>query len=209
MFAVTVRGRSGHEPTESAVINASELVGAPQIAGVVVSPVGLYREIESRTTAFTGGVVVSGKLGPAIGDKLGGKSAAEERSRDATVSDSTPECGKWGFLAVTDAELALTTTAAPKWVGRQLGELVIRVPRSTVAQAELRRLGAPDVLHVRLGATAHHLHRCHRVDLRDQSVRPQGRPACRARAPRSLTSLHLTSACALADPDARPAKAVR
>ncbi|HEY6526442.1 MAG TPA: hypothetical protein VIY10_21840 [Solirubrobacteraceae bacterium] len=119
------------------MINASELVGAPQIAGVVVSPVGLYREIESRTTAFTGGVVVSGKLGPAIGDKLGGKSAAEERSRDATVSDSTPECGKWGFLAVTDAELALTTTAAPKWVGRQLGELVIRVPRSTVAQAEL------------------------------------------------------------------------
>ena len=119
------------------MINPSDLLGAPQIAGVVVSPVGLFRKIESSQTAFVGGVVVPGKLGPMIGDKLGGESAAEQRQRDSAVSDSTPKCGNWGYLAVTDTELALTTTEAPKLVGRRLGELVARVPRSTVAHVEL------------------------------------------------------------------------
>jgi hypothetical protein len=68
---------------------------------------------------------------------VNGTTAAEQRSRDATVSDSTPKCGRWGFLAVTDADLALATTASPKWVGPQLGELVTRVPRGTVAHADL------------------------------------------------------------------------
>ncbi len=119
------------------MINASDLLGAPQIAGVVVSPIGLLRKIESSQTGFAGGVAVSGKLGPMISDKLAGESAAEERQRDSAVSHSTPECGNWGYLAVTDTELALTTTEAAKTVGRRLGQLVTRVPRSTVAHAEL------------------------------------------------------------------------
>ena len=50
------------------MINASDLLGAPQIAGVVVSPVGLFRKIESSQTAFVGGVVVPGKLGVRHGE---------------------------------------------------------------------------------------------------------------------------------------------
>jgi hypothetical protein len=84
------------------VIDASGLLGAPQLAGVVVSPVGLFRSIESNLTAMPGGVIVPGSTGPAISDKLGGKSAAEQRQADAEASANTPDCGKWGFLAVTE-----------------------------------------------------------------------------------------------------------
>jgi hypothetical protein len=119
------------------VIDASDLLGAPQLAGVVVSPVGLFRKIESNLTVMSGGVVVPGSAGPAISDKLGGERAVEQREADAGASAQTPDCGKWGFLSVTESELALTTTQPPKMVGRQLGELVERVPRSTIAAAEL------------------------------------------------------------------------
>jgi hypothetical protein len=119
------------------VIDASDLLGAPQLAGVVVSPVGLFRSIESNLTAMPGGVIVPGSTGPAISDKLGGKSASEQRQADAEASATTPDCGKWGFLAVTDRDVALTTTQPPKMVGRRLGEIVERVPRSTVTAARL------------------------------------------------------------------------
>jgi len=119
------------------VIDASDLLGDPQLAGVVVSPVGLFRKIESNPTVISGGVVVPGSTGPAISDKLAGATAAEQHQADAAASAQTPDCGKWGFLAVTDQEVALTSTLPPKIVGRQLGELVERVPRSGIATAEL------------------------------------------------------------------------
>jgi len=119
------------------VIDASDLLGAPQLAGVVVSPIGLFRKIESGMTVISGGVVVPGSTGPAISDKLGGTSAAEQREADAGASAETPDCGKWGFLAVTERDLALTSTQPPELVGRRLGELVERVPRSAITAAEL------------------------------------------------------------------------
>jgi hypothetical protein len=119
------------------VINTSELLGTPQIAGVVVSPIGLFRKAESGQTAFVGGTVVSGAIGVVIGDKLGGKRAAQQRARDAAVSNSTPDCGNAGYLAVTDAELVLTSTEYSNRSGLQLGDLVTRVPRATITHAEL------------------------------------------------------------------------
>lgn len=119
------------------MIDASDLLGAPQLAGVVVSPVGLFRSIESNLTVMSGGVVVPGSTGPAIGDKLGGKSAAEQRQVDAGASARTPDCGKWGFLAVSDRDVVLTTTQPPNMVGRRLGALVERVPRDRITGAEL------------------------------------------------------------------------
>lgn len=118
------------------MINASDLLGAPQIAGVGVCPIGAYRRREA--TVFVGGAVVSGRLGPAIGDKVAGERGAQQHRRDVEMSDSTPKCGEWGYLAVTDSELALTTTEAAKWgAGRQIGQLVTRVPRSTVTHVVL------------------------------------------------------------------------
>jgi hypothetical protein len=105
---------------------------------VVVSPVGLFRSIESNLTVISGGVVVPGSTGPAISDKLGGAPAAERREADAEASANTPDCGKWGFLAVSERDVALTTTQPPKLVGRRLGEIVERVPRDAIKAAELQ-----------------------------------------------------------------------
>jgi hypothetical protein len=114
------------------VINASDLLGAPQIAGAGVNPIGWQRR-QMSGAAFQGN-----RLSPWIGDKLAGERGAQQRERDAAMSDSTPECGGWGYLAVTDTELALTTTEPGKGgAGRRLGQLVTRVPRSTVARIEL------------------------------------------------------------------------
>jgi hypothetical protein len=114
------------------VINASELLGAPQIAGVGVNPIGWQRR------QMAGSVAYGNRLSPWIGDKLAGERGAQQRRRDAEASASTPKSGGWGYLAVTDTELALTTTEAAKWgAGRQLGQLVTRVPRTTVAHIEL------------------------------------------------------------------------
>jgi len=119
------------------VINTSDLLGTPQIAGVAVSPIGLFRKGERRQTAFVGGVVVSGAIGRMIGDKLGGKRVAQQRAQDTAVSNSTPDCGNLGYLAVTDTELALTNTEYSNWAGPRLGQLVTRVPRATIAHVEL------------------------------------------------------------------------
>jgi hypothetical protein len=115
----------------SGVLNASDLLGAPQIAGVAVNPIGWQRRAMAHT-AYNGN-----RLSPWIGDKLAGERGAQQRRRDAAASDSTPKCGDSGYLAVTDTELALTTTeAAKRGAGRQLGQLVTRVPRSTLAHVE-------------------------------------------------------------------------
>jgi hypothetical protein len=119
------------------VIDTSDVLGTPQIAGVVVSPIGLFRKAEGGQTAFVGGVVVSGALGRMLGDKLGGKRAAQERAQDAAVSNSSPDCGKLGYLALTDSELAVTTTEYSNLTGPRLSQLVTRVPRTTIANAEL------------------------------------------------------------------------
>jgi hypothetical protein len=115
------------------VINASDLLGAPQIAGVVVSPPGFFRRKESAPGHAFG----SPTLGW-ISNKLAGERGREERRRDADASKNTPECGDYGYLAVTDTDLALTTAEFRKGgAGLKLGQLVTRVPRSTVAQVEL------------------------------------------------------------------------
>lgn len=119
------------------MIDASALLGSEQLAGVVVSPVGLFRQAEAGTTASAGPAVVSGRLGIAIADKIGGEQAVETRNQDAEISARSPQFGQWGFLAVTEHDLGLTTTEPPKMAGRRLGTLVVQVPRSTVRSAEL------------------------------------------------------------------------
>jgi hypothetical protein len=138
MFAWTRRRALGPRIEGSDVINASDLLGAPQIAGVEVSPVGYFRASEAKAAHATTGGFVPGTIRPTISERLGSERAAEKRRQDAAASKSTPNYGNWGYLAVTDTELALTTTEPGKGgVGRRLGQLVTRVPRGTVAHVEL------------------------------------------------------------------------
>jgi hypothetical protein len=117
--------------------DASHLLGSPQLAGVRVNPWGAFRRAEASTTAFSGGIPVSGKLGVAIGDALGGDAAAQERKRAAELAASTPGFGNLGYLALTAHELALITTKVTGAAKMTLVEAVGRVPLSEVTSAQL------------------------------------------------------------------------
>jgi len=106
-------------------IDASQLLGSRQVAGVRVNPWGAFRKAEASATTISGGIVVPGRLGVAIGDAAGGKAGAEERRRGAQLASVTPTFGNLGFVAVSESEVVIPV------------EVVARRPRSDVASAML------------------------------------------------------------------------
>jgi hypothetical protein len=102
--------------------DASELLGATQIAGTSVTPIGSA----SRQAGIAGG----GLLPSGIGSKLlFGKKSKE------LLDSQTPNIGRIGFLAVTDQELALINIKLG--MTAKLGDVVARVPRNQIASAEM------------------------------------------------------------------------
>ncbi len=100
-------------------LDASRLLGSPELAGVKVNPRGMAKKV-------TSGVEVGvSRLAAPI---LFGKS-------NPTPSE-TPKFGRNAYLAVTDSELALIKLKSGV-VRLKLDEVVARVPRSEVASAEL------------------------------------------------------------------------
>jgi hypothetical protein len=104
--------------------DASELLGATQVAGTSVKPIG---------GASTQAQIVAGGLAAGIASKLlSGKKSKE------LMDSQTPGLGIMGlgFLAVTDQELALISMKMGAVKGK-LVDVVARVPRSQVASAEM------------------------------------------------------------------------
>jgi hypothetical protein len=118
-------------------IDASQLLGSPQLAGVRVNPWGAMRRAEARTVAHSGGVAVSGRLVVAVGDRMGGKAGAEARGRAEQLASVTPKFGNLGFLAVSESELVLMTTKLEGMATVIPVEVVARRPRSDVVSAML------------------------------------------------------------------------
>lgn len=99
--------------------DASQLLGAQQLAGTTVNPRGYgWKEGTARV----------GIVGPAIGYAVS-KHANEDASE-------TPKFPRIAFLAVTDQEVALLKIGSGGVNGR-LEEVMARVPRSDVASAEV------------------------------------------------------------------------
>jgi hypothetical protein len=119
-------------------IDASEMLGSQQLAGVRVNPWGAMRRIEAHTSSAAGGLLVSGRTVVAAGDKISGRKGVESRERWAQLAAATPPFGLVGFLALTASELALLTTKlrSPGIVGKPEA-VVARVPRGDVVSAEL------------------------------------------------------------------------
>jgi hypothetical protein len=118
-------------------IDASQLLGSRQVAGVRVNPWGAFRKAEASATTISGGIVVPGRLGVAIGDAAGGKAGAEERRRGAQLASVTPTFGNLGFVAVSESEVVLMTTRLEGMATVIPVEVVARRPRSDVASAML------------------------------------------------------------------------
>lgn len=110
--------------------DASQILGAPQLAGVIVSPVGAGLQ----TGAKFGGA--GGGLPGAVVAAAVASQANKERTLAAAVS-TAPEFGRWGFLAVTDDELALVDLASTRAGRLKLGDVIVRISRAQVASGEV------------------------------------------------------------------------
>jgi hypothetical protein len=96
--------------------NASHIIGSAQLAGVTVLPKGMSK----RQAGATGGSLAARiALGPT-----------------GETASNAPDFGRMAYLAVTDSELALVKVKTGR-VTTKLDELIVRVPRTDVASAEL------------------------------------------------------------------------
>jgi hypothetical protein len=97
-------------------LDASQVLGSRQLAGVKVNPRGMAKRV-------AGGV--AGRLPARI-----------VYGQSDRATSATPSFGRLGYLAVTDDELALITLKSGL-VTVKIDEVVVRIPRSDVASAEL------------------------------------------------------------------------
>jgi hypothetical protein len=103
--------------------DASQLLGAQQLAGAVVMPRG-----------YAWADLASSFVGPAA------KKIVREHPSE------TPRFPRSAFLAVTDREVALMRLGRGGWKNGRPGEVLARVPRSDIASARV----SPGVLRTNL-----------------------------------------------------------
>jgi hypothetical protein len=115
--------------------DASEMLGATQLAGVKVSQFGFAK----KTAGKFGGAGAAGGVGGLISagwaNAMGMK--AEKQAKQAAAESQTPQFGIVAWLAVTDREVALVELKREHSVGMHLESVIERVPRSEVASAEV------------------------------------------------------------------------
>ena len=115
-------------------LDASQILGSPQLAGVKVNPRGAAKSRIAGSAGAGVGGIVGGALG-ASADKIAG--------RQPQGASETPKFGRVAYLAVSEDELALIKLKG--LVTFALDEVIARVPRSDVASAELGSGIAPSL----------------------------------------------------------------
>jgi hypothetical protein len=110
--------------------NASDILGAPQIAGARVLPKGF---IVKHATG-PAGVGLAGGVTGAVVSATASDIAARKRREDLATS-TTPVIGRSAFLAATADELALIGINQKSLTGK-LSDVIVRFPRSDVASVD-------------------------------------------------------------------------
>jgi hypothetical protein len=128
-------------------LNATELLGAEQVAGVRVNRRGYNLAVLSRQRVGPGGSFAGGAAtgaGGMLGAVLLARWARKTAKAEATglPRSAAPEFGQMAFLAVTDRELALVGINAKTTA--KLTTVLARVPRSDVASVTMG--GAPPLI---------------------------------------------------------------
>lgn len=109
------------------VNDASAALGAPEVAGALVSPRGLTKKMSMGTA----GAQVGGLVGT-----LGANAMAAKTSRK---TPDMPSFGRVGYLAASETALVLTRTSPLGWKPHPKGEALVRIPRGEVQSVELER----------------------------------------------------------------------
>jgi len=105
--------------------DASQALGASQLAGTFVNPRGMAKRFVTRVAANQAGGMVGGAVaGVATGDQRVG------------VADS-PDFGRDAYLAVSERDLALVKTKQGVIKLKITDEVIARSPRSEVASAQV------------------------------------------------------------------------
>ncbi|MFL5861806.1 MAG: hypothetical protein ACJ780_13670 [Solirubrobacteraceae bacterium] len=104
--------------------DASQALGAPEVAGTVVSARALTKK---RRTA----------RGEA--EILAGESAAGAATGKGKGAPEVPGFGRMGYLAVSETTLAVTRTSQLGWTPRSTGVALVQVPRSEVSSITLEQ----------------------------------------------------------------------
>lgn len=105
--------------------DASQALGAPEVAGTLVSPRGLTKKMSMGTA------------GAQVGGLVGSLAATAMASRKSAATPDMPSFGRSGYLAASDTELILTKTSQLGWKPHPKGDALVRVPRSDVQSVEL------------------------------------------------------------------------
>jgi hypothetical protein len=109
-------------------LDASQVLGSPQVAGARVNPKGFAKKTITRSAGSHAGLV-----GAAVTARAGYK--AQQEQAEAAAESETPKF-KLAYLALTADELALVRLKAGL-VSTKIGEVLMRVPRAQVASAEM------------------------------------------------------------------------
>jgi hypothetical protein len=105
--------------------DASNALGAPEIAGTLVNPKGLTKKM----TAATAG----GELGGAVGSLAASVIAGEDSGGAADL----PNFGRVGYVAASDGEIALVKTKTGAFKMKVSDEVLARASRSEIRSVEL------------------------------------------------------------------------
>jgi hypothetical protein len=115
------------------MVDASQILGSPQIAGLLVDRKG-YGASAYRSAGYAAGPLGPG-IAPALQRLTGkGRRKGEESLREVVFDTPSPGAG---LLALTDQELALVA-------GRGYCKVVGRVPRSEIVSAARLGRGFPN-----------------------------------------------------------------
>jgi hypothetical protein len=107
-------------------LDASQILGSPQVAGCKVNPRGTNKATMRQVGMGEG-------LGGAITSAVAGKHVGAERAQAA--ASETPSFEVIAWLALTASELALVSINRKK--GLSLDQVLARVPRAEVSSVEL------------------------------------------------------------------------
>lgn len=107
--------------------DASEALGAPEVAGTLVSPRGLTKKMSMGTA------------GSQVGGLVGSLAASALTSKTSKATPDMPSFGRSGYLAASETELILTKTSQLGWKPHTKGDALVRVPRGEVQSVDLEK----------------------------------------------------------------------
>jgi hypothetical protein len=107
--------------------DASQALGATEVAGTLVSPRGLTKKMSMGTA----GAQVGGLVGTLAANALSSKTAKK--------TPDMPSFGRVGYLAASETELVLTKTSQLGWKPYPKGDALVRIPRGDIQSVDLER----------------------------------------------------------------------